>query len=88
MNDDLGQEHDFFQETPEAAAKRIIREAAPFAAQAISDMATDVTTPPSVRLRASQYIIDRNLGAVGAAANDDALEAFLEELNREANKGH
>lgn len=78
-----------FRETPEEAASRIIREAAPFAAQSISDMATDECTPPSVRLRAAQYIIDRNLGPVSAAtAEQDKLEAFLEELSREANSGH
>lgn len=80
-------EQALFQETPEAAAKRIIREAAPFAAQAISDLATDISVSPSVRLRAAEYIVDRNLGPVNAGAGkDDALEMFLEELNREANK--
>lgn len=86
---DADEEQLFFKEEPEAAAKRIIRQAAPFAAQSISNLATDLSAPPSVRLRAAEYIIDRNLGPVSAGATrDDALETFLEELNREANKGH
>jgi hypothetical protein len=80
------EEQSLFSESPEVAAKRIIRDAAPFAAQAISNMATDLSVSPSVRLRAATYIIDRNLGPVGAGSNDDALEEFLEQLNREANR--
>ncbi len=82
----INEEQSLFHETPEAAARRIIREAAPFAAQSISDLATDISVSPSVRLRAAEYIIDRNLGPVNAGAGkDDALERFLEELNQEAN---
>lgn len=82
-------EQNYFKETPEAAAKRILKDAAPFAATAISDMSTDPSVPPSVRLRAAEYIIDRNLGPVSAGANrDEALEEFLRELNADANKGH
>jgi hypothetical protein len=77
-----------FHESPEAAANRIIREAAPFAATAISTMATDDTIAASVRLRAAQYIIDRNLGPVGGQGDRDTdLEKFLQEINREANEG-
>jgi hypothetical protein len=82
-------ESELYQETPVQAAQRIITEAAPFAAQAISDLATDDAVSPSVRLRAAQYIIDRNLGPVNSEGRQpDVLEDFLLELNREANKGH
>lgn len=81
-------ENSFSSETPEQAASRIIRDAAPFAAQAISEMATDDTVAASVRLRAATYIIDRNLGPVGGQGDrEDALEQFLKQLNVEANEG-
>lgn len=84
-----GEEAKLFSESPEQAATRIIRESAPFAAQAISDLATDDTVSPSVRLNAAKYIIDRNLGPVNATTTGhDELEAFLEELNKTANEGH
>ncbi len=77
-----------FSETPEQAATRIIREAAPFAAAAVSELMSDVTVSSSVRFRAAQYIIDRNLGPVNSDAGKvDELERFLTELNREANEG-
>ncbi len=82
-------EEEFFSEAPDVAAKRILRQAAPFAASAISRMAQDDTISPSVRLRAAQYIVDRELGPVGAGnAEKSELETFLEDLSREANKGH
>jgi len=77
-----------YSEPPETAATRIIREAAPFAATAISQMATDDTVAASVRLRAAQYIIDRNLGPVGGQGDRDTdLERFLQQLNQVANEG-
>ena len=78
----------FPDETPEQAASRIIREAAPFAAATLSDLATSELVSPSVRLNAAKYIIDRNLGPVGVGGEKDELEQFLLELNREANSGH
>jgi hypothetical protein len=76
-----------FQETPEQAASRIIKDAAPFAATAISELISDVGVSPSVRLRAAQYVIDRNLGPVGAGQGADLLESFFQEIQAEANKG-
>jgi hypothetical protein len=82
-------EMQFFSEKPIEAAKRIIEESAPFAAQSIATMATDDTIAASVRLRAAQYIVDRNLGPVGQGGDEQGrLEAFLEELSTEANRGH
>jgi hypothetical protein len=75
----------FPEETPEQAASRIIRETAPFAAAAISDMINDPTISPTVRLNASKYVIDRNLGPIGGGGEKDELEQFLLELQNEAN---
>jgi hypothetical protein len=81
-------ETEFFSEEPEAAAIRIIREAAPFAAASITSIAADETISPSVRLNAAKYIIDRNLGPVGKDGDKESeLEQFLLELQNEANKG-
>lgn len=77
---------EFFREDPDEAASRIIREAAPFAASAISNLATDDTVAPSVRLNAAKYIIDRRLGPVGGTGErEDALEEFLNDLQDMAN---
>ena len=85
----LGPETELFQEEPEAAAIRIIREAAPFAAASITSMACDETISPSVRLNAAKYVIDRNLGPVSKEGDKESeLEQFLHELQDEANKGH
>lgn len=82
-------ETEYFSEDPIQSAQRIIKESAPFAAQSIASMAIDDTIAASVRLRAAQYIVDRNLGPVGASGDEQGkLEAFLEELNTEANRGH
>jgi hypothetical protein len=86
MTDDLN-EGALFQETPEQAASRIIKEAAPFAATAISNLVNDETVSPSVRFRAAQYVIDRILGPVGAGQGADLLESFFQEIQAEANKG-
>jgi hypothetical protein len=89
MNDFNATEAALFREEPEDAAKRIIRVAAPYAAQAISAMAVDDTIAPATRLNAARYIIDRNLGPVGKDEDKmNELEAFLQEINREANNGH
>ncbi|SRR6266487_3660913 len=82
-------ETEFFSEEPEAAATRIIREAAPFAAASVTSMAVDDTISPSVRLSAAKYVIDRNLGPVSKEGDRESeLEEFLRNLNEEANKGH
>jgi hypothetical protein len=75
----------FPNETPEQAASRIIREAAPFAAATLSDLCSNPDVSASVRLNASRYIIDRNLGPVGVGGEKDELEQFLLDLQREAN---
>jgi hypothetical protein len=80
------EETDFFHETHEQAASRIIREAAPFAATAISELVNDSSISPSVRLAASKYVTDRVLGPVGKDQETDRLEEFFEEIAREANK--
>jgi hypothetical protein len=80
-------ETELFKEEPEAAAIRIIKEAAPFAAASIASMAADETISPSVRLSAAKYVIDRNLGPVGKDGDKESeLELFLRELQDEANK--
>lgn len=80
-------ETDLFQETPEQASSRIIREAAPFAATAISELVLDSSISPSVRLNAAKYVTDRILGPVGKDTETDRLEEFFEEIAREANRG-
>jgi hypothetical protein len=80
-------EQALFNETPEQAASRIIREGAPFAATAIVTMAADDSISPTVRLNAAKYIIDRNLGPVGKDPEQSELEAFLSELQDVANDG-
>jgi len=76
-----------FASDPIEAAKKILRDGAPFAASAITTMSTDEAIAPSVRLNAAKYIIDRQLGPVGGQGEgaDDLLAAFLEELNDVAN---
>ena len=76
----------YHEEDPVQRAQRFLKEAAPFAAATISNMCTDDTIAPTVRLRAAQYVIDRNLGPVGKEdGKEDLLESFLEELQDVAN---
>jgi len=88
-NHDSLDEASFYGEKddPIATAKRLIREGAPFAATSIINMASDDTIAPSVKLRAAQYIVDRNLGPVGGQGDgaEDLLQDFLQELNDVAN---
>jgi hypothetical protein len=86
VTDDLN-ESALWQETPEQAASRIIREAAPFAATAISELVNDASISPSVRLAASKYVTDRILGPVGKDTETDKLEDFFREIAEEANRG-
>lgn len=87
---DASVEQEFFSDaSPEDAARRIIRENAPFAATNIVQIAGDDTISASVRLRASQYLLDRSLGPPGADQGKDGdLEAFLKEIQNAANQGH
>jgi hypothetical protein len=88
MTDDLD-ETELFSETPEQAASRILRDAAPFAAASIASIAADEGASPTVRLNAAKYIIDRNLGPIGVGTGDvDPLEEFLNQLNEDANRGY
>jgi hypothetical protein len=78
-------ENEYFHEDPIVAAQRIVKENAPFAAQAIASLATDDTVSPSVRLNAAKYLVDRNLGPVGLPDKADELDDFLRELQGMAN---
>jgi hypothetical protein len=81
-------ESEFYSDTPDQAAKRILKENTPFAAAAICNMALDESVSPSVRLRAAQYVVDRELGPVGSGdPSKGELEAFLEGLVSDVNLG-
>jgi propanediol utilization protein len=86
MTHDLD-ENTLFSETHEQATNRIIREAGPFAAAAIVALISDETASATVRLNASRYVVDRLLGPINADTKQDELEAFLMELQGEANSG-
>lgn len=82
-----GIEKDLYgDETPAMRTKRIFDTNAPFAAAQIVDLAVNATSD-SVRLRASQYVVDRVLGPVGRDDQQDALNEFLGGIERIANQG-
>lgn len=69
----------YANETEEASARRIFRQALPNAAAGIVDIAMN-SNNDRTRLTACQYIVERNLGKVGddaAFAGDNALAAFV-----------
>lgn len=68
-------------ETPAARTKRIFDTNAPLAAAQIVDLAANAVSD-TVRLRASQYVVDRVLGPVGKDDQQDALDMFLEGLTK------
>ena len=74
----------FGNEGPAQKTKRIFDTNAPFAAAQIVDLATNATND-GVRLRASQYIVDRVLGPVGKDDQEDALNEFLRGIEKIAN---
>jgi hypothetical protein len=66
--------------------KRIFEQSAPFAAKQIVDLATNGSSD-AVRLRASQYVVDRVLGPLGKEEQEDALDTFLKGMEKIANEG-
>jgi hypothetical protein len=74
-------------ESPTVKTKRIFDQSAPFAAAGIVDMALHGSSE-SVRLKASQYVVDRVLGPVGKDDSEDALDKFLSGIEKLANQGH
>jgi hypothetical protein len=71
-------------ESPKVRASRIFEENAPFAAAAIIDLVHNATSD-SIRLRASQYVVDRVLGPLGKEEQQDTLSEFLKGLEGMAN---
>ena len=66
--------------------KRIFDAASPRAALQIIDISNNGAND-AVKLRASQYIVDRILGPVGKDDQQDALDAFLSGIEAIANGG-
>lgn len=64
--------------------KRIFEMAGPRAAWKIVDLAENGSTD-HIKLRASQYVVDRILGPVGRDENQDVLHEFLEGIEKIAN---
>lgn len=73
-------------EGPAQRTKRIFDSNAPFAAAQIVDLATNGSNE-GVRLRASQYVVDRVLGPLGKDDNEEALNEFLRGIEKIANTG-
>jgi hypothetical protein len=76
--------------TPMDHAKEILENSLPLAAQAVAHMAVH-SGNENTRLRAAQYIIDRNMGRIGdpeKVGSDDLLMSFLQGIENEVNAQH
>lgn len=65
----LEDERALMSETFEDMGRRLIKESLPVAIRVITDMAAKGGTD-TIRLKAAQYIVDRNLGPVAAGGGD------------------
>jgi len=71
----LTDERKIMSESFEDMGRRLIQEALPIAIAAVTKIAENGTTETS-RLKAAQYIIDRNLGPVAANTNDPSKNRY------------
>jgi hypothetical protein len=77
-----GIEKDLFgEETSSQRTKRMFDTNGPFAAAQIIDLAAN-SASDSIRLRASQYVVDRVLGPTGKESQEDVLNEFLEGISK------
>jgi len=82
----LTAEETIMEHTKESLAKSIFDQNAPIAAQAIAHLA-QFSENEQVRFKAATYVVERCMGRLQDAPplHDDPLEAFLQELTKEAN---
>lgn len=75
------------EETPASRTKRIFDQGGPFAAAQIIDLVHN-SPSDSIKLRAAQYVVDRVLGPVGKDEQQDALQEFLQGIEKLANSNN